>query len=66
MHHFIGNLHTGSWWYVDRTGQVVFMTPKQVADNPEIVWREADGSGDFLWPHIPDQGQLQELSYEDA
>lgn len=66
MHLFIGNMFTGSWWYTAKDGRLTALTPQQVADSKEVVWRPAPDSGDFLWPHLETRpGQLEELRYED-
>ena len=64
MHYFYGNQQTGFWWaMIGQTGHC--FNPKEIVDDPSIVWIRTHDSGDFYWPHLTGPNGPIPLNYED-
>ena len=56
MHFFTGHVKNGFWYFMRRPGGVrVSLEPKDLLHDKRLIWMHTEGSGEFLWPHMPNE-----------
>lgn len=65
MNLFSGHVSLGSWSYTRANGDYLVFTPNEIRERRDVQWIPVEGSGEFYWPHIEDNGELIELDYDE-